>query len=279
MSMRWRFILIALPLCVVVGLISLGRHGNIDPVVRQWFVTDPNLPTMRLAVLGDFHFKAPEDLSQLSRIKRQLIEAKPDLILFVGDYLDLNAGANAPKPEAVGRALDALAFPTPAFAVLGNHDQPETRQWHRTFDDGAITLLENVVTSIQLKGHQICIRGLGDLYSQAWQFIDIPKDCVDGSITLTHDPAGLIQNDTQLESLSVAGHTHCGQIAFPFIGAPVVPTIAPPDMHCGGYQRGYFGLTTGGLGTSILPIRFGPRTEASWDLIHVNSTDSPKGDQ
>jgi len=70
--------------------------------------------------------------------------------------------------------------------------------------------------------------------------------------------------------LSFAGHTHCGQVVLPLIGAPFVPTEAPRDMHCGPYKKEFEGLTSGGIGTSILPIRFGPNTEPGWEMILLN---------
>lgn len=242
-----------------------------DPLVRTWPIFHADLPPLRVAVLGDFHFRTASDLAQLSRIKRQLIAEAPDLILFVGDFIDAPRRDHAPSAATIVQALDALAFPDPAFAVLGNHEHIDgAQQWRDAFGGSRIQLLENTVVSITLDTITLCIRGLGDRYSNAWEPTAVPEDCGGRVMTMTHDPAGLITNETQLDTLSVAGHTHCGQIRIPLIGPPFVPTSAPPEMHCGLYQRGHYGLTTGGLGTSILPIRWGSGTDAGWDMLLIN---------
>lgn len=243
-----------------------------DPLVRTWTVTHAELPTLRIAVLGDFHIKHARDLTQLSRVKRQLIAQDPDLILLVGDYINAPRHAGSPDPFVVVQALEALAFPDPAFAVLGNHEHIDgASKWHQAFEESKIRLLENTVVPIPLDEGTLCLRGLGDYYSDAWEHTAIPEACGERVITMTHDPAGLIVDRIELDSLSVAGHTHCGQIQLPVIGNPFVPTTAPPEMHCGLYQRGHYGLTTGGLGTSVLPIRWGDGTEPGWDLLLINS--------
>jgi len=64
----------------------------------------------------------------------------------------------------------------------------------------------------------------------------------------------------------LAGHTHCGQIRLPLLGALYVPSDAPKRGHCGLYidgQRQIF--VSSGVGTSVLPIRF--LAQAQWDLI------------
>jgi len=41
-------------------------------------------------------------------------------------------------------------------------------------------------------------------------------------------------------------------------------------MHCGLYQKNHVGLTSAGLGASIVPIRLGPDTAPSWDILEIN---------
>ena len=73
-------------------------------------------------------------------------------------------------------------------------------------------------------------------------------------------------NTSGMDGLFISGHTHCGQISFPFIGPLWVPTEAPKEAHCGLYQdnmRTVF--TTSGVGTTIFPVRFG--AQSNWDLL------------
>ena len=230
------------------------------------------MPSIRVALFADFHFSTPSDLEVLSTLKRQMIAENPDLVLFAGDYIGSHDLYDDVSRETVVKSLEALAFPKPAFAVLGNHDNWDSNEaWSDAFEGSSITLIENQVERISLNGQAICIRGLGDIYSGYWKGLEIPAKCEQRAITLTHDPAGLLTPNATVETLSFAGHTHCGQVAFPLIGAPIVPTRAPRDMHCGQFDREGKGVVSGGLGSSIIPLRFGPLTAPGWELIDINS--------
>ena len=58
-------------------------------------------------------------------------------------------------------------------------------------------------------------------------------------------------------ALTVAAHTHCGQVNLPFLGRPVLPSAGSRRWPCGLYDDGGRKLlVTGGLGVSMLPVRF-----------------------
>lgn len=250
-------------------LSALGIHDE-TPEVRKWDVAHRSLPDFKIALLSDFHFSTPEDLERLSLIKRQLLLHNPDLILFAGDYIGSHQIYDSVSRDVIIDALEALAYPKPVVAVLGNHDNWDSHQaWAEAFKRSSITLLENAVTKIRLVNSDICIRGLGDYYSGYYSPTEIPNECGDLILTLTHDPKGLLAEKPELDTISFAGHTHCGQIALPLIGALIVPTAAPKETHCGRFDIGHIGITSGGLGTSIIPLRFGPNTEPGWELIQI----------
>ena len=227
---------------------------------------------MKVAVFADFHFSEPKDLELLATLKRQLIAESPDVILFAGDYIGSHSLYETASRDTIVRSLEALAYPTPAYAVLGNHDNWDSHDaWNRAFDNSTIQLVEGSVSRLSIHGATICIRGLGDAYSNHWEYVEIPLTCKGRTITLTHDPVGLLTPESQIETVSFAGHTHCGQISFPLIGAPFIPTAAPKDMHCGYFTIGKAGVVSGGFGTSIVPIRIGSSTAPGWELIDISS--------
>ena len=229
---------------------------------------------MKVALFADFHFSSASDLEVLSTLKRQMMAEDPDLVLFAGDYIGSHSLYDDVSRDTVVKSLQALAFPKPAFAVLGNHDNWDSNKaWTEAFEGSSIKLVENEVDRITFHGLEICIRGFGDTYSGHWKAVELPAECEQRIITLTHDPAGLLTPNATIETLSFAGHTHCGQIALPLIGAPIVPTRAPRNMHCGQFNREGDGIVSGGLGSSIIPLRYGPLTAPGWELIRINSVD------
>jgi predicted MPP superfamily phosphohydrolase len=58
-------------------------------------------------------------------------------------------------------------------------------------------------------------------------------------------------------ALTLAGHSHCGQVNFPLVGRLLHASRGSRRWPCGPYRDGERRLyVTGGLGTSILPVRF-----------------------
>ncbi len=220
----------------------------------------------RVAVIGDLHFSTVGDFSRVDRLLEQLAEVDPQAIFLVGDFIGDASGMDRPRRTIVA-AMNRLTAVAPVFAVLGNHDNGAWREgWFIEFKKSDMHLVEGTV----VRAGGTCIRGLGDTDSGFWSPVSIPGDCQGITLTLTHDPQGLIEGAGVLETPGFAGHTHCGQIRFPYIGGPLVPTVSPRDMHCGAFERGEPGVTTGGIGASLLPFRWGPGAEPRWEWVRIN---------
>ena len=225
---------------------------------------------LRIAVLGDLHL-APNDndFEKLSAILGEVSKADPDLIVFVGDYTIHRDGAlDIDQHRARILKLLKSVGPLPYAAVLGNY---ETYSWHHRWMREAryhdVNVLDNEVQIIETRRGPVCVRGLSDFWTKQFEYVAFSKAC-DGlrKFSITHDPAGAFQ--PKMDGLVIAGHTHCGQLSLPVIGPIWVPTTAPKAAHCGLYRdntRTVF--VTSGIGTSILPIRFG--APAQWDLLVI----------
>jgi len=230
---------------------------------------------LRVAVLGDLHL-APNDgeFKKLAAILEEVSEADPDLIVFVGDYsIHRDGGLDIDQHRARILKLLKSVSPLPYAAVLGNY---ETYSWHHRWMREAryhdVNVLDNEVQVIETRRGPVCVRGLSDFWTKQFRYIAYSKSC-DGlrKFSITHDPAAAFQ--PKMDGLVIAGHTHCGQVSLPVIGPIWVPTTAPKAARCGLYRdntRTVF--VTSGIGTSILPIRFG--APAQWDLLVIKSRDS-----
>ena len=183
-------------------------------------------------------------------------DSAADYVLFAGDYIgDID---NIDEINEIRFAfISSLERINRPFAlVLGNHETWTGRQdWLNSLHGASLPVLEN--DTIVLQGdHPICVIGVGDSYSGFSAKVEISQACsVLPQIFLTHDPQAAFENTEN--GVWLAGHTHCGQIRLPFIGAPWVPSSAPKGAHCGLYQDGNKTIfTSSGVGTSMLPIRF-----------------------
>ena len=236
-------------------------------------IEDSEVPPISLsvAIIGDPHL--PEGHKNIEEFKKILFEVKkanPDLIVFVGDYI---ANPRSIKNMVKHRKsiINSLKVvdPVPRAVILGNYESwSNPDDWLTAFKELGVTVLENDNSKLNTKKGIVCIRGLGDFYTKRYLYIDYPIECNKlPKITITHDPAGAFENN--VSGFIIAGHTHCGQISLPLFGPIWVPTEAPPSAHCGLYKDDKKTLfVTSGIGTSILPIRFG--TQSQWDMLNIN---------
>ncbi len=260
---------------MIIGYLLLIINQNLQTERNNVTINVSNnniSPTsLNVAVIGDIHLS--EDKKALQEFKNLLQEVKrssPDLVLFLGDYI---AKPSTIQDITKHRKVIIIALkqvdPIPRAVILGNYESwSNANDWLLNFQDLEVDVLENKVSKLKTKKGIICIRGLGDMYTKRYRYIDYPEECKGlPKITITHDPAGAFDN--RMKGLIIAGHTHCGQISLPIIGPLWVPSNSPSGAHCGLYKDNYKILfVTSGVGTSILPIRFG--TQSQWDMLKVN---------
>jgi predicted MPP superfamily phosphohydrolase len=88
-------------------------------------------------------------------------------------------------------------------------------------------------------------------------------------IVLEHNP-DVFPDVPERVALTLAGHTHGGQVALPLLGRPIVPSRYGQRYAYGLVVEGGRSLfVSPGIGTSILPVRFRVPPEIS--LVTVTS--------
>lgn len=234
-------------------------------VVHEAELELPGLPPahdgLRVALLADLHVGSPRhDLAMLRRIVDRVNAAHPDLVLFLGDLVIQGVkGGVFVSPEASAAELSRLRARYGVYGVLGNHDWwLDARRVARALEGAGMTLLEDASTPIEAKGASLWLAGVSDLtegpHDLARALAGIPADRP--VILLTHHP-DLFPDVPQRVTLTVAGHTHGGQVSLPFFGRPIVPS-AYGERYAAGHvvEAGKHLFVCTGTGTSILPVRF-----------------------
>jgi predicted MPP superfamily phosphohydrolase len=189
----------------------------------------PGAPPVRfrLAHLSDIHVErlTHRDEAMLSRLK----QARPDLILLTGDYLNIDYydKASYATLRALMAGLAALAPRYGVYGTLGNNDPPaETRA---ALDETGVRLLDTTVVCLEIDGRQVQIVGVRTNEDADWQ-VDLPRfraavaqaDAAgrpDLRILLYHMPDLAPQAANADVDLYLCGHTHGGQIRLPLVGA------------------------------------------------------------
>ena len=266
----WVFILTILGTYLYVS-ISQNLKTERNTVTISLSDTTVGPSSLSVAVIGDVHL--PEGSKHLDAFKKLVLEIKstqPDLVVFVGDYTsDPKAMDDMSSHRKNIINIMKLIEPVPRAVVLGNYESwSDAEEWISEFNRLGVDIMENQTSLIQTVKGNVCIRGLGDKFTNRYDYVDYPEECENiPKFTITHDPAGAF--NARVKGLVIAGHTHCGQISLPFIGPLWVPSDAPSEAHCGLYedsQRTVF--VTSGVGTTILPLRFGAQSQ--WDELNIS---------
>ena len=265
---RRRSGMIALSGLVVLGLLLaiwgfliepdllLVRHASIE--TAKWPAT---LPPLRIVAVADIHAGAPYvDAAKLDRIVAEVNAQNPDVVLLLGDYVIQRVLFGTPMPpETIAAHLGGLRATHGVFAVLGNHDWYDDgkRVW-RAFESVGIPVLENRAVPLPGSDDRIWLAGIADDSTRhpdpAGTFRPIPVEAA--VVALTHDPA-VFPDVPARAALTVAGHTHGGQVSIPFWGALFIPGRAPLRYAYGHIaENGNDLYVTSGIGTTALPVRF-----------------------
>jgi len=173
--------------------------------------------------------------------------------------------------------LARLQAPLGVWAILGNHDWWYHVAAVRSALAGVkIPVLENQAVLLDREGHKFWLAGLGDQLAHPLghgRFRGV--DDLPGTLEQirTDDPVVLLVHEPDIfprvpsrVALTLAGHTHGGQIRLPLVWPLFVPSkfgarfayghVVEDERHL---------IVSGGLGTSIIPARLGVPPE----IVHV----------
>jgi hypothetical protein len=273
----------------LVGLVpaaTVAYAGGVEPmglIVTRYALTPRQWPAGRkltITVIADLHAGGPDmKLPHIKRVVDTAQQLNGDLIVLLGDF---NAWythfAWEPVADPVWAGeLARLSAPLGVWSILGNHDW-----WHdlagvRSALAGAhIPVLQNNAVLLGAAGQRFWLAGLGDQlayrigYAKFRGVDDLPGTMAqiktdDPVLLLAHEP-DIFPDVSSRVALTLAGHTHGGQIRVPFLWERHVPSkygaryayghVIENDRHL---------IVSGGLGTSIIPARLGVPPE----IVHI----------
>lgn len=259
------FFLLRPILNVILPLIASHR-----PVVRHVDIMLPNLPPelegLTMVHISDLHygFGLFSDMKAVDDIKNLVHSLHPELIVFTGDLLDQSSDPELAKTPI----LSGLHAPLGVYAVLGNHDRVfSERALKSAFSEAGVQLLINESVYLKRNGRAFRMVGLDDPMRGTPRLdkamVLAPEKATSDSATnpftilLVHAPDYAPEAARHHIPLQLSGHSHCGQIRLPGLGALLLPPLG--KTYPSGLQRVLetqtFVYTNCGLGTSGLPFR------------------------
>jgi predicted MPP superfamily phosphohydrolase len=272
----------------LIGLSAAGTAGYAAAIEPQQLVVTPytlkprGWPAGRkltITVIADLHAGGPDmPLPNVQRIVDTANALKSDVIVMLGDYIARYRFAVERIPDPVWAAeLARLRAPLGVWAILGNHDW-----WYdlagvrNALAEVRIPLLENQAVLLGPEGERVWVAGIGDQiayrigHGRFRGVDDLPGTLAqvttdDPVILLVHEP-DIFPRVPSRVALTFAGHTHGGQIRVPLIWPAFVPSRYGKRYAYGHViERERHLIVSGGLGTSIIPARFGVPPE----IVHV----------
>ena len=258
---------IALAICLVSLIGVVVWSVWVEPrrlVVRDVQLVLPGLASahdgVRIAVLTDLHVGSPHHgTERLREIVAAVNAAAPDIVLILGDLVIQGVlGGEFVAPEKIAGELRVLRAGHGVFAVLGNHDWWfDAERVASALESVGIAVLEDAAVPIDL-GTPLWLAGVSDFWEGrhdvAAALAAVPER--EPVIVFTHNP-DIFPAVPARVTLTLAGHTHGGQVALPLIGRPIVPSRYG-ERYAAGHvvEDGRHLFVSTGTGTSILPVRF-----------------------
>lgn len=266
MKHKKRILFFSVSLLIIAGLALWAFYIEPDRViVHREILSIPHWHSehdgLRIAVLTDLHVGAPYiTLKKLKKVVSLTNELQPDMVVILGDLVIQGLlGGRFVEPEVISGILKDLESPIGTIAVLGNHDW-----WYdgsrvtQALEKKGITVLENSVVKKSFAKKSFWLAGIKDLWTRDADIASTLDKINDSNpvIVLTHNPD--IFPDIPLSvSLTLAGHTHGGQVNLPLIGRPIVPSKFGQRFAAGlVIEEGRHLFVGTGVGTSIFPVRF-----------------------
>ena len=251
-------------------------YGRINLQVTRQPIRLARLPKafhgFRIAQLSDIHIGPFMSETEIRKYVRIANDLKPDLFALTGDFVTWDPGTQ----QAVVNALAELHAPFGRFGSLGNHEAWSGTEDSitRLFHEAGIRILRQESVPIAVQGDRFNLIGV-DFETRRHmgpanekfvrQYLEgvetlVAPDTV--NILLSHNPDTFDRAAEMHIDLSLAGHTHGGQLALEFVS----PEIAPSRLVTP-YVAGWFGKPGGqlyvnrGIGTIGVPMRVGAPPE------------------
>ena len=253
---------------LAAGITQVARAALAEPYMlavehRQIHLRrlPPALDGLRIVQLSDIHHSPFTGSEQIKHAIETANSLEPDVVALTGDYVSHEREYAAPCAEMLGRLRARYGV----YAVLGNHDHwTDAELITDLFRLAGIRMLINEGMRFEQKGAAFWLAGVDDtmvgLEDLSLALAGSRQD--EMKMLLAHNPIILRRAARAGVDLVLSGHTHGGQV-----------TLRSERGASGRPRRrllrglGRQGETqiyvTRGLGTVVLPIRYGCPPEVS----------------
>lgn len=268
LSTRRQFLLLASAGAAAIAADAILLEPNRPLVVRRnlFLARWPErLNGFKIALLSDFHYDPRFSVHPIHSSVGFVNGLTPDLIALTGDFVSIPFSQShnriaARSAEPCAQILKGMKAPFGRWAVTGNHDHFTNSQIvTAALEEQAIGVLGNRSIPIERDGARFWLAGVNDVLGGTADpgkaLTPVPAD--EAVVLLAHEPdfADYVAPQFPVD-LQLSGHSHGGQVRFPFAGPMFLPDLGRKYVR-GQYEIGRTTLYVNvGLGTVGLPVRW-----------------------
>jgi hypothetical protein len=223
-----------------------------EPELEEVEIAFPKIPNniiISAVLISDLHIRSS---TNLPAIFSEVEKLSPSFLFLLGDNF---AKMKIQKVREFIYLLAYLNPPLGKFAILGNGDEEEL--FLSIFNKAGVHLLNNEYCLVSGSSSRILLVGVDFEAKNISQLLaSLPSS--DLSILLSHRPDVILSpGDWRKIDLVLSGHTHGGQLRFPFFGPLFTKSKLPRRYSQGLFSFRYFYLyVSRGIGMTRIPIRF-----------------------
>ena len=266
------FVIIIFALLFSLYMFKTSRALRVRYIDLEFEDLPKSFDNIKVALASDIHSGLYIPTSHIQKMSDMITENKPDIILFIGDYI-YSAPRwfkyhNKKNIRKLNEGIKNLNAPLGKYAVMGNHDNYESKiDISNALDSNNFKMLDNNIIFITNDiGEYISIGGVGDFMTDDVKFDLATKNVKtnDFNILLSHEPAAPLaiakkESYNELIDFFVCGHTHGMQISL--IPMPLIERLNknrdyPLTTIYGNMQSDKMKIyVSSGVGVVLLPFR------------------------
>lgn len=268
--------------CVLLYSRFIGTSGLF---VKEYKVVHSTIPEyfhgLKIVHFSDVHYGRTVHQKELVNLVEKINELHPDIVVLTGDLIDDDTVIDNDVVTLIVNELKKIDARIGKYAIMGNHDY-QFQEWATiiknsnfvNLNDTYDLIYDNGYEPIMLAGISTNLHGTKNIKDKSvpifTYFSGLNKkvenengeEVSDPSIVkpvyeilLMHEPDFIEEIDYNKFDLILAGHSHNGQVRFPFIGAVIKPVGA--DI----YYDEYYSLDqtelyiSSGIGVSTVNFR------------------------
>ena len=216
---------------LTIGIAITSYSFHIEPGWIEVVELEETLPRLspafqgfKIVQISDTHVGRLMGQERFNQIIDLINQQEPDLVAITGDFVTHHPERYA---DILISGLRRLTQKHPTVGVLGNHDHSsDPVEVRRILQEGGVLELNNSVYTVRRGEEELQVAGVDDLWARKTDLDQVLEQLPrsGAAILLVHEPDFAdTSSQTDRFDLELSGHSHGGQIRFPWVGGVWFP--------------------------------------------------------